>query len=213
MAKDKWSQSKNIHDLHGDTIKKTKQPFNDPTDLDLHSILKHLEMMQMQAAINGSYDLCKTLTKNIYDAENITVVKGFQTNNQHVKSELHKMYSQLEDQYESLKKQVGTDKVIDKTFSDFDSFDDFYDNFKEFTLFLEDNPSNDISKIASYAHEHGDQLNENLLLISLAVHLVHEHRHQHIRKKMPVLLSCGHKLDPKLMENIKFCPTCGTKIK
>ena len=74
-------------------------------------------------------------------------------------------------------------------------------------------PINDVSKLAKYAHEHGDQLNNNLLFISLAVHLDHEHRHQHIRSEMPISLPCGHELDPTMIETTKFCPTCGKPTK
>lgn len=211
MTEHKWSKSKNFHELPQNTIEKNKKPFDDQMDLKSHSILEHLEMMQMQAAIESSYDLCKILTKNIYETENITIVKGFQTTNKRVKSEIHKMYSQLDEQYESLKKQVGTNGIINKTFSNFDSFDDFYDNFKEFTLSLEDNPSNDVSELATYAHKHGDQLNNNLLFISLAVHLVHEHKHQHIRNEMPISLPCGHQI--QLDDTPNFCPTCGKPTK
>lgn len=212
MTEYKWSKSKNFHDLNQNTIEKNKKPFDDQMDLNLHSILEHLEMMRMQSAINGAYDLCEKLTKKIYHQNNITVIQGFQTNNQNVKSELNKMYSDLQKQYESLKEEIGVNNIIEKTFSNFDSFEDFYENFKEFTLFLENNPIDDV-ELAAYAHEHGDQLNNNLLFISLAVHLVHEHKHQHIRSEMPISLPCGHELDPTMIKTTKFCPTCGTQIK
>lgn len=213
MTEYKWSKSKNLYESPQKTIEKNKKQFDDQTDLNSHSILEHLEMMRMGLAIKGAYDLCEKLTKKIYHQNNITIIQGFQKNNQNVKSEFNKMYSDLQKQYESLKKEIGVNNVTDKTFSSFDSFEDFYDNFKDFTLFLENNPINDVSKLATYAHKHGDQLNNNLSFISLAVHLVHEHRHQHIHNEMPISLPCGHKLDPTMIETTKFCPTCGKPTK
>ena len=168
MTEYKWSKSKNLHVLPQKTIEKNKKQFDDQTDLNSHSILEHLEMMRMGLAINGAYDLCEKLTKKIYHQNNITIIQGFQKNNKNVKSEFNKMYSDLQKQYESLKKEIGVNNVTDKTFSSFDSFEDFYDSFKDFTLFLENNPINDVSELARYAHKHGDQLNNNLLFISLA---------------------------------------------
>ena len=211
MTEHKWSKSKNFHELPQNTIEKNKKKFDDQTDLKSHSILEHLEMMRMKSAINGAYDLCEKLTKKIYHQNNITIIQGFQKNNQNVKSEFNKMYSDLQKQYESLKKEIGVNNVTDKTFSSFDSFEDFYDNFTDFTLFLENNPIDDVSELATYAHKHGDQLNNNLLFISLAVHLVHEHKHQHIRNEMPISLPCGHQI--QLDDTPNFCPTCGKPTK
>lgn len=129
MTEYKWSKSKNLHVLPQKTIEKNKKQFDDQTDLNSHSILEHLEMMRMGLAINGAYDLCEKLTKKIYHQNNITIIQGFQKNNKNVKSEFNKMYSDLQKQYESLKKEIGVNNVTDKTFSSFDSFEDFYDSF------------------------------------------------------------------------------------
>lgn len=104
MTEYKWSKSKNLYESPQKTIEKNKKQFDDQTDLNSHSILEHLEMMRMGLAIKGAYYLCEKLTKKIYHQNNITIIQGFQKNNQNVKSEFNKMYSDLQKQYESLKK-------------------------------------------------------------------------------------------------------------